>query len=411
MKKNKTGNKKKKNDVSSSNNAVTDYDGVFTPASLMTLRAAIEVLPTTRDEIWTKVQSEISERYTNYQLKYFGATETVVSHGYELPLLRRLCQKLGIRIKSRQFDFSVSSPIEAGDIVDLIPVVKHGFPKTPLPEIHQLLEVGRVKMGRLRCREALDVLQEALMLLYQTVGALHTDVASCCQMISTCLFREGDVDSAIVHQRRAITVYERLHGFDSSYVVQGYDHLATLYHQKYEHDMGIVFGIKSIYFQKIMCGDCGSSTLTNQYIKLGSMYQEAQHFQSAVNCYKEAIQLSSDNPLDSAHCYHLLAVLSSVTRQHKVALEYEQRGYKILKDLLGPDSPRTKQAFAWVKKFTQNVVVTIKAIQDLQEERTREKAVEDLLKLDKSKNKKKQDNNSGAKKKKQESNGGKKKKK
>lgn len=347
-----------------------------------------------------KIQSEISERYTNYRLKYFGASETAFSQGYKLPLLRRLCKKLGIRIKSRKFDFSNSTPIEAGDVIDLIPVVKHGFPKTPLPEIHQLLEVGRVNMGRLRCREALDVLQEALMLLYQTVGALHTDVASCCQMISTCLFREGDIGSAIVHQRRAITIYERLHGFDSSYVVQGYDNLATLYHQKYEHDMGIIFCLKSIYYQKIMCGNFGSSTLSNAYIKLGNMYQEAQHFKSAVHCYKEAIQLSSDNPLDSAHCYHLLAVISSVTRQHKVALEYEQRGYKMLKEMLGSDSPRTKQAFAWVKKFTQNVVVTIKAIQDLQEEKKREKALKDLLKLDKAKNTKKHDNKNSKKKKK-----------
>ena len=105
-----------------------------------------------------------------------------------------------------------------------------------------------------------------------------------------------------------------------------------------------------------MCGGFGNSTLTNGYIKLGNMYQEAQHFKAAVHCYNEAIRLSSDNPLDSAHCYHLLAVLSSVTRQHKGALEFEQRGYKILKTLLGPDSPRTKQAFSWVKKFTQNVV-------------------------------------------------------
>ena len=104
-----------------------------------------------------------------------------------MPLLRRLCQKLGIRIQSRHYNFPVSNPIHAGDIIDLIPVVKHGFPKTPLSEIHQLL-IGRVKMGRLRCRESLDVLQEALMLLYQTVGVLHNDVASCCQMISTLYF-------------------------------------------------------------------------------------------------------------------------------------------------------------------------------------------------------------------------------
>ena len=394
---NKNGKKKNKKNNKNNNN---DYHGVTTPVSLSTLKAAIDALPKTREELWRKVQNEVSERFTNYELKYFGAGSNNTLQDYKLPLLRRLCQKLGIRIQSRHYNFSVSNPIHAGDIIDLIPVVKHGFPKTPLSEIHQLLEVGRVKMGRLRCRESLDVLQEALMLLYQTVGVLHNDVASCCQMISTCLFREGDIESAIVQQRRAITIYERLHGLDSAYVVQGYDHLATLYHQKYEHDMAIKFGLKSIYYQKIMCGGFGNSTLTNGYIKLGNMYQEAQHFKAAVHCYNEAIRLSSDNPLDSAHCYHLLAVLSSVTRQHKGALEFEQRGYKILKTLLGPDSPRTKQAFSWVKKFTQNVVVTIKATRGLAEEKKREKALQDLLRSDISKSKKKQQGGKMKKKKK-----------
>ena len=164
--------------------------------------------------------------------------------------------------------------------------------------------------------------------------------------------------------------------------------------------MAIKFGLKSIYYQKIMCGGFGNSTLTNGYIKLGNMYQEAQHFKAAVHCYNEAIRLSSDNPLDSAHCYHLLAVLSSVTRQHKGALEFEQRGYKILKTLLGPDSPRTKQAFSWVKKFTQNVVVTIKATRGLAEEKKREKALQDLLRSDISKSKKKQQGGKMKKKKK-----------
>ena len=64
----------------------------------------------------------------------------------KVPFLRRICQKLGIRIQSRNFDFTLSEPIEAADIVDFIPVIKHGFPKSPQPEIYQLLEVGRIQM-------------------------------------------------------------------------------------------------------------------------------------------------------------------------------------------------------------------------------------------------------------------------
>ena len=223
-----------------------DYHGVTTPTSMLALQTAQNILPQTKQALWRKIQDEVSARFTNYSLRIFGKefNGSKNDEKMKLPLLRRICQKLGIRIQSRNFNFALSEPIEAADIVDFIPVIKHGFPKSPQPEIYQLLEVGRIQMEQLRCKESLDVLQEALMLLYQTVGVLHDDVASCCQMISTCLFREGDIDGAIVQQQRAILIYKQLHGHDSSYVVLGYEHLAVLYRQKLEHDMAINYRLK-----------------------------------------------------------------------------------------------------------------------------------------------------------------------
>ena len=161
--------------------------------------------------------------------------------------------------------------------------------------------------------------------------------------------------------------------------------------------MAINCRLKSIYYKNYEHGYGNSDC---RYIKLGNLYQEIQHYDAAKHCYLEAISVSSDNPADNEQCQHLLSVISSITGRHQDALKHEQQGYKILKTLLGPDSVPAKQALTWVKKFTQNVVVSIKMIQGKQEQKIREKALNDLLTSDVPTKQKKNKKNSRMKKKK-----------
>jgi protein TIF31 len=381
-----------------------DYHGVDTPASVAVSRMTESVLPKTASDLWATIKADISQRYTGYNLAGFGGG---IGRIVKIALLRRVCQKVGIRVVSRDFDFSSKEPISAGDILDVVPVVKHGFPRSPLPEIKKLLELSKQHLARLQTRTAVDLLQEALMFLYQTVGVVHEDAGSCCQMIASALFQEKDFEQAILYQKRAINVYERLYGRDCAACLQGYIFLATMLQQMQQHDLAIQYMGHVIFYRNIMCGT-GMSTCTSSYMKLGSLYQEAQHFETARQCYYEALKMSAENPLDTAASLHHLAVVSTTIAQFKNALEYEQKAYKIFKNVLGPDAEQTTQCKAWVKQMTKNVVVRAKQIQNREEEAKREKALKSLMedepskvesgKVSKSKKKSKKNNSKGKRK-------------
>lgn len=339
------------------------YRGIETPISLSVNDSASKILPKSNSELWSFLKGDVAKRYTGYQLKDFENP----SSPQRVALLRRVCQKLGIRVSSREYDFSLREAILPADIIDIVPTVKHGFPQNPLPEVGQLLEVGRIHLQRLQSRVALDVFQEALLFLYQTVGAVHEDVAACCQMIATAFFREGDVAQAIVHQRRAITVYEKLYGLDCAASIQGYSHLATMLQRIQKHDLAIKHLGRVIFFQNIMCG-VPESTCTNNFMKLAILYQEARHWELALACYSEARKLSHENPLDEANCLHHLATLSFSLGRCDMALEYEQHAYKTFKALLGSDAKQTEQCKQVVKKFTAAVVARAKERQDQEAE-------------------------------------------
>ena len=115
-----------------------------TPASVAVSRMTESVLPKTASDLWATIKADISQRYTGYNLAGFGGG---IGRIVKIALLRRVCQKVGIRVVSRDFDFSSKEPISAGDILDVVPVVKHGFPRSPLPEIKKLLEL-HLKLNR-----------------------------------------------------------------------------------------------------------------------------------------------------------------------------------------------------------------------------------------------------------------------
>jgi len=387
----------KGNISSKSKQSSEDYYGVDTPTSLATGKLVNTILPTTADGLWALIKKEVATRYTGYKVIMFGSD---IGRMAKIALLRRICQKVGIRVISRDFDFTKSEPISTGDILDVVPSVKHGFPRSPLPEIRNLLALSRQHLARAQNRTAIELLQEALLFLYQTVGVIHEDAASCCQILASVLFQDKDFEQAIVYQKRAINVYERLYGKDCAACLQGYTMLSSMLQHTREHALAIQYTGLVIFYKSIMCGTT-MGTCSSNYMKLGSLYQEAQHFEKAMQCYLEALKMSAENPLETAGCLHHLALISTSIGQFKSALEYEQKAYKIFKTVLGPNAEQTTQCKAWVKQMTKNMVAKAKQIQNLEEEAKRENALKSLLegesnssdKPSKSKKKKKKKSN------------------
>jgi protein TIF31 len=89
-----------------------------------------------RGEIWSDIEREIGRRY-RYTLSLFNtknsAKRGATSRALYIPLLRRICQRSGIRLVSRKYDVgkncvtgpTVTYPIAPTDVLEILPLVKH----------------------------------------------------------------------------------------------------------------------------------------------------------------------------------------------------------------------------------------------------------------------------------------------
>ena len=52
--------------------------------------------------------------------------------------LRSICQKVGVQVEARSYDFSLEAPFVFSDIIDIFPIVKHMSPKVCLFSLYSL---------------------------------------------------------------------------------------------------------------------------------------------------------------------------------------------------------------------------------------------------------------------------------
>jgi protein TIF31 len=79
----------------------------------------------------------------------------------KLTLLRRICQLGGVRIATKNYDFSSSTPFSIADIICLVPCVKTCEPDVPLPEGKDLLNSAAQHFQEGNIQLAFEIIQEA----------------------------------------------------------------------------------------------------------------------------------------------------------------------------------------------------------------------------------------------------------
>ena len=126
----------------------------------------------TPESLWAIIRKEVSERF-QYEIQ----EEEDKMNLLVIPTLRNFCQKLGIKIAAKNYDFVSETPFQVEDILDLYPVVKHPSPKTQ--DGHDLLEAGVSLLAQGRLDVAFELLSEALVIFSQVYGPMHQATAIC----------------------------------------------------------------------------------------------------------------------------------------------------------------------------------------------------------------------------------------
>ncbi|GMF42961.1 unnamed protein product [Phytophthora fragariaefolia] len=314
--------------------------------------------------LWARIDTEIKTRF-DYNLSLWGPgrenaqTEGSVPLGrvHKPVLLRRLCQRLGLRVVSRNYDFSSScaAPINLDDITGVVPVVKSSLPSHPLAQAKQLLERGRVHLSQGALSSSYEFLQEASSLLFQVCGAAHEDAALCSSSLATVLYHAGDVAGAIAQQQRALALYTQLQGTDYHDTAFAHANLALFLHANAQTELAVPHIRRAIYLLEFCCGP-HFPEISSLYFKMGMMCQDVGQITLALMCHRESLRRGEFDRNQAANTLRQMALACGLAGGYREALAYEKKVYSLYKEAYGDEDARVVESAKFMAKFTEKAV-------------------------------------------------------
>ena len=360
-----------------------------------------------RHDIWTEVEEEIGRRF-RYSLTIFNQSIPSDRARY-MPLLRRVCQRNGIRLVAKSYDVGLkcmssesgsggsifsSYPISALDVVDIVPLMKHaaahseGFvacgsgPTTGLPPLHislpdarATLEQAHLYHNKRLLSRALDLAQEAAG-LYQRVSETpaHPGVVRCIDLIASILYDAGEPALAAQNASRALGFQTQISGFDSPDTINLHFVMFQFFLAAGEAAKAIKHIKAAIYLMELIGGK-NHLELSNAYHKAGTVYHGINDLKTALRFYQEAISRDSCDRLLEAMISKSSALVLAGVGDFKQAVENEKRAFQLFSVLLGKDHTLTKQSDQALNNFMRVAVEHgSRMVDDLKKKREEEAA-------------------------------------
>jgi protein TIF31 len=331
-----------------------------------------------RIEIWSDIEKEIGRRY-RYTLSLYNKGKHN-SRALYPSLLRRICQRSGIRIVAKSYDIGkkcvcgggsnsagrldYSYPIAAVDILDVLPMVKHAassgeedsffpcrFDSTNTSSLHivfsdaKALSEGAIRhLNAGNVGHALEFAQEAAHLYQRVVDSpLHVQVAKNIHLMSKCQIVGQDNEAAIQSTLKYLAVAVSIGGFDCKEALDAHNQLSDLYFAVGQVKEAIKHIRALSYLMEFSAGG-NFSQLSAIYYKLGIQYYEGSKLSDALTFYDVAQKKRSDDRFvdsiiasSSALALGRLGKFSDASTQEKIA-------YQLNLALLGEEHDRTKMS-------------------------------------------------------------------
>lgn len=330
-----------------------------------------------RVEVWNAIKTEVGRRF-RYNLTLYDGNH---ARSLIIPLLRRVCQRSGIRLTAKHYDVGekclchgqLSYPISASDIVDVLPMVKHfasvmeGF--SPYTRgsgclslsLHVLLhdaktafESAKFYVAARSYQQALQLSQEAAELYTKvTDNHVHHTIIKCMDFSAVILFQAQESKIAASHAARCLALWVQLCGFDSheamashmalSHIVQSQDSKRCMKHI-----------LVSLYLMELMAGPHYVEIL-RKYQTIGNLYLDTGDSETALKCFKYIKEELPINEIttEAVICRSMGIAYSNLSR-FKEAIKSEQRSLAIFSALIpDPEHEVIKESNERVVKYTQ----------------------------------------------------------
>lgn len=317
-------------------------------------KAGIPQLQLTSQSLWEEITKEVEQRF---QYKLPVSRKEIKRIVVCLPTLRALCQKMGVQVHAREYNFEDAMPFQPEDIMNLFPLVKHCNPESS--DGKNLLEIGKAYLGQGQYEIALDLLSEALAICHQVYGPMHRDTANCYGNLAMVLHHAKKYEDALSHQQKSTIINERVLGLDHHDTAHSYGNLALLCHNMSKHNLSIVCLKRALLLGYLASGPNHPDVITS-LTNVAVMLQDISRFKDALQYLLEALkvceELFGSDHIQTASIYHAVAVAHSQLGEFKEALAFEKKNYTILHAKVGDNDPRTLQSNVWLNQFTKKAV-------------------------------------------------------
>nr|XP_011462553.1 PREDICTED: clustered mitochondria protein [Fragaria vesca subsp. vesca] len=296
--------------------------------------------------LWSDIQEFAKLKYE------FELPKDARTHVKKDSVIRNLCQKVGITIAARRYDLNSAAPFEISDILNLQPVVKHSVPVCS--EAKELVETGKIQLAEGMLSEAYTVFSEAFSILQQVTGPMHREVANCCRYLAMVLYHAGDMAGAIMQQHKELIINERCLGLDHPDTAHSYGNMALFYHGLNQTELALRHMSRALLLLSLSSGP-DHPDVAATFINVAMMYQDLGKMPTALRYLQEALKknerLLGVEHIQTAVCYHALAIACNCMGAFKLSHQHEKKTYDILVKQLGEEDSRTRDSQNWMKTF------------------------------------------------------------
>jgi len=355
------------------NALVMSFDGVADPAD-----------ERGRLEIWSDIEREVGRRF-RYTLSFYGNAKSNESRARALylPLLRRICQRSGIRLVGKRYDLggkcliggsgrlTASYPIAPTDIVDILPLVKHGASVAGesfvpcsfngglgsvslhilLNDVKMIYDAAHTRLSQgVELSIALEYLNETAALCQRVVETtFHPQIQKCFKLTATAYANSNDLDLALVAAEKCLTVSVALNGFDSSEAYNAHVAMADIYFSQGKIVEGMKHYRAVMFLGEAMAGP--NYSLAALYFSVGRQYVEAGGHEDALRFYEVASKKrNQDRVIDGIIGRHYALALARLER-FKEAFDCEKNTFNLYSAHYGEGHDRTKESAKYMNHF------------------------------------------------------------
>ncbi|KAK9741090.1 hypothetical protein RND81_03G080800 [Saponaria officinalis] len=298
------------------------------------------------EKLWSEIVNFARVKYQ------FDLPDDARTRVKKVSVIRNLCQKVGVSLAARKYDLGAVSPFQTSDIMDLQPVVKHSVPVCS--EAKDLVDTGKVQLAEGMLGEAYTSFSEAFSILQQVTGPMHREVANCCRYLAMVLYHAGDMAGAIMQQHKELIINERCLGLDHPDTAHSYGNMALFYHGLNQTELALHHMSRALLLLSLSCGP-DHPDVAATFINVAMMYQDTDKMATALRYLQEALKknerLLGEEHIQTAVCYHALAIACNCMGAYKLSHQHEKKTYEILVKQLGEEDSRTRDSHNWMNTF------------------------------------------------------------